>query len=83
MIEKEFTHDYFIDQLMEFRNMMGDKRHMSNQERMQRCATALGYVYMRAEGITESDGSLMRATLWEWQRRAEYVVTMPTEVRDE
>ena len=70
------TRDYFLQELRAFREMMGSRDAWEPPEKMAKALTGLLYVYLKTEGITETDRELMLATTDEYDHRLALVLTV-------
>lgn len=76
-----FTTDEFLQQVGEFRKLMGAKSFMEGPEEKRDVAVkALGYAYLITEGTKEemeTCAAILNSTLEEYGRRQAYIVMRP------
>ena len=74
-----FTREYFLEQVRELRERWGYRDFWQDPENASRAAKALGYVYLRTDGLLDDDAIIFEATIMELSRRAALVPFCQTE----
>lgn len=69
------TPEYFRQEILAFRELMGQKSFWENVERAGRAMYGLTMVYVQTNPLSESDQNLYLATSSEYDRRLAYAMT--------
>jgi hypothetical protein len=69
------SREYWLEEIMKFRTMMGEKTFWKDVEMAGRALYGLMYVWVHTTNFTENDSNLMTATCGEYDRRLAYVLS--------
>lgn len=75
-----FTREFFREELLRFRDLIGKRSFYNNANRPSNCKAStafygLLYVYVNTTDLTEDDRTLFEATKLEFDRRLSYMLS--------
>jgi len=70
----EFEQEYLIDEILKFREMIGQKSFWADLNQVKGAIFGLLYVWCHTKNVSEATTNIMLATCSEYDRRLAYIV---------